>query len=411
VARRPRDARIETRDARARLKPKKEPYWRQIHRGLAVGYYKGARGGSWTIRRTVGKKKFHQRIGLADDYADADGVVVLSYEDTVKRAMRGDDSAPATPRGKRTVGDACEAYIADRKAHGAKSAGEIERVLRADILPTWRNVLLTDATRSRINRWIADLVSAPRRMKGGKTLPADNSKEAKRRRRSTAKKKWSNLRAALNFAYDNDMTDVPVWKGVKDPKNVDPAPDIFPTLDECKRLARRAPADFRPIVEATYQTGAAYGELIAMKVKDYRADSGHVNVFDSKRRNRSIPLTAGGVALFDEITAGRGGDEPMFVRADGRAWKKSEQQRPMAEANALAKISPAITLTKLRKTYGSLLLNSGVSLDVVSTAMGHSDTRITRKHYARFLQGTIDEAIRKALPSLGRRPRKVSRLK
>jgi integrase len=198
------------------------------------------------------------------------------------------------------------------------------------------------------------------------------------------------------------MTALPVWKGVKGLRNIDPPEDTFPTLDECRRLARRAPAQFRPLVEATFQTGAAYGELIALQVKDYRADSGHVVVFDSKPRNRALPLTPDGMALFDELTAGRKGDEYIFTRK-GLPWKKSEQKRPMTEANRLAKISPPITLTKLRKAYGSLLLNAGVSLDVVAKAMGHSDTRITKRHYSRLLQGTIDDQIRAALPSLDQR--------
>ena len=81
----------------------------------------------------------------------------------------------------------------------------------------------------------------------------------------------------------------------------------------------------------------------------------------------------------------------------------------MRDANIAAKIEPAITLTRLRKTYGSLLLNAGVSIDVVAKAMGHSDTRITRRHYGRLLQKTIDDQVRNALPEFGV-SRKVSRL-
>ena len=122
-------------------------------------------------------------------------------------------------------------------------------------------------------------------------------------------------------------------------------------------------------------------------------------------------LTPDGVALFDELTAGKDADAPIFTHKDGRPWKKSEQSRPMAEANTKAKLDPSITLTRLRKAYGSLLLNAGVSLEIVSKAMGHSDPRVTRRHYSRLLQSTIDTEIRAALPSLGSRRRKVARFK
>ena len=94
MARRPRDSQIETREARRRLKARKEPYWRQVHKGLAVGYYKGAHAGSWHVRRIVDGRKAYQRIAKADDYADSDGRSVLSYDEAVKRAMTKDRAKP-----------------------------------------------------------------------------------------------------------------------------------------------------------------------------------------------------------------------------------------------------------------------------------------------------------------------------
>ena len=41
MARRVRDKNIETREARAKLKPRPTPYWRAIGRGLHLGYRKG----------------------------------------------------------------------------------------------------------------------------------------------------------------------------------------------------------------------------------------------------------------------------------------------------------------------------------------------------------------------------------
>lgn len=40
-----RDSRLESRDARSRLKARKEPYWRLISEGVHLGYYHGDRGG------------------------------------------------------------------------------------------------------------------------------------------------------------------------------------------------------------------------------------------------------------------------------------------------------------------------------------------------------------------------------
>ena len=63
-----------TRSARGRLKARREPYWRSISDGLAIGYRKGAKGGTWIARHyTVEAGRRFYALGAADDVADADG--------------------------------------------------------------------------------------------------------------------------------------------------------------------------------------------------------------------------------------------------------------------------------------------------------------------------------------------------
>src|SRR5262249_26892202 len=79
MARTVRDANLETRAARARLKVRQEPYWRAIDRGAHLGYYRGARAGSW-IARLYREGRYHkQDLGRADDVTDGDGLHVLDY--------------------------------------------------------------------------------------------------------------------------------------------------------------------------------------------------------------------------------------------------------------------------------------------------------------------------------------------
>lgn len=81
-----RDVRLETREARSRLKQQHEPYWRLVHQGLYIGYRKGPRGGVWFLRRLVGRRYLKSRLGLADDTRDANGAQVLSYKQAHKKA-------------------------------------------------------------------------------------------------------------------------------------------------------------------------------------------------------------------------------------------------------------------------------------------------------------------------------------
>src|ERR1700678_4003969 len=59
----------------------------KIVTGLALGYRKGLKGGVWYARRhdTEGGYEF-ERLGIADDVADADGVKVLTRDQAYARA-------------------------------------------------------------------------------------------------------------------------------------------------------------------------------------------------------------------------------------------------------------------------------------------------------------------------------------
>jgi hypothetical protein len=56
MARTVRNAKLDTRSARARLFPQKSAYWISISRGFAVGYRKGAKGGMWLAKSVDGAK-------------------------------------------------------------------------------------------------------------------------------------------------------------------------------------------------------------------------------------------------------------------------------------------------------------------------------------------------------------------
>ena len=115
MPRKVRDANLETRTARSRLKVAHKPYFRLIEPGLHLGYRKLANGpGAWIARRYSGAgtlKNANLRtpdgaIVLADDFADADGEEVLSFTQAQNR-VRG----PRVAAGSYTVGSALDDYF------------------------------------------------------------------------------------------------------------------------------------------------------------------------------------------------------------------------------------------------------------------------------------------------------------
>jgi integrase len=73
----------------------------------------------------------------------------------------------------------------------------------------------------------------------------------------------------------------------------------------------------------------------------------------------------------------------------------------MKEACKAAKIEPAIGFHILRHTYASRLAGRGVPMRVIADQLGHTDTRMTEKHYAHLAPSYVAETVRAALQPLG----------
>jgi hypothetical protein len=80
MARRVKERKLETRQARRELKARGKPYWRSIGRGLHVGYRKGKTGGVWVVRRYLGGQSYSVKtIAQADDVEDSNGKSILDF--------------------------------------------------------------------------------------------------------------------------------------------------------------------------------------------------------------------------------------------------------------------------------------------------------------------------------------------
>src|SRR5438874_2715281 len=86
MARTVRNAKLDTRSARAKLPAKKSGYWVPIARGFALGYRRGPKGSVWLARLIDGKVRRETALGSADDALDADGERILDYAQAQARA-------------------------------------------------------------------------------------------------------------------------------------------------------------------------------------------------------------------------------------------------------------------------------------------------------------------------------------
>lgn len=428
MARRTPDARLESRESRSRLTSRGKPHYRLLEPGLHIGYrrLKGRKGrpavaGTWVARHYHGGGSYVvEKIGTADDFSDADGTIILSFAQAQDKArahmVRRAQSANGVT-GPLTVRAAVESYLEFLEAN-RKSAVDARHRVKAHIYPTLGSIQVTSLSTDLLRKWHAGLVRArPRaRTKPGKAQQHrafDGSEEAIRRRRSSANRVLTILKAALNHAfYDGKTPTDAAWRKVKPFKGVDAARIRYLSIAEATRLINASDPEFRSLVQAALQTGCRYGELTRLEVHDFNPDSGTLAVRQSKSgKPRHVVLTDEGVAFFTQLAAGRSGSELLLRRANGEAWRASHQGRPMAVACGRAKIKPSISFHCLRHTWASHAAMNAVPLLVVAKNLGHADTRMVEKHYGHLAPSYVAEAIRAGAPKFGFKPdRKIAAL-
>jgi integrase len=413
---------LDSREARGKLKVRGMPYYGALDKTLHLGYRRlKGKAGTWWARHYIGARQYDvESIGTADDLTDADGVAILNYWQAQARArerMTARTHVAAGKTGPLTVHDTVAEYLQFLETN-RKSAYDARYRAAAFIYPALGDLEVVELTTERLERWHANLAkSAPRlRTREGekqKHREITNDDEARRRRRSTANRTLTVLKAALNRAWRRSkVASNTAWARVEPFENVDAARARYLTVAEAKRLTNAADAEFRPLIQAALQTGARYGELARLQVHDFNRDAGTVGIRQSKSGNpRHIVLTDEGMAVFKQLAAGRSGSDLLIPTADGRAWQKSQQARPMIEACERAKITPRVSFHILRHTWASLSVMNGVPLLVVAKNLGHSDTRMVEKHYGHLAPSYVADAIRAGAPRFGFKPdRKVTTL-
>jgi integrase len=416
MARTVREAALGTRSARLRLPVQTKPYWRVIEQGLHLGYRRRATGGTWIARRRGEHGLYREtKLGLADDLQDANGEGILDFSQAQRAArqwstnqqrLAGGIAPPSS--GPYTVARAMADYLDDYRRRGGKASDSIESVARQNILFELGDTLVVKLTTRRLLDWHRAIAERPRRWRSRPGAKANfaafdrKDAEAVRRRRATANRVLTYLKAALNHAWRAGL--VPsddAWRRVKPFRSVDAPVIRYLSTDEITRLLNGCHGCFRDLVHAALLTGCRYGELCRLKVADYNPDVGTLAIRAGKGGQvRHVTLTDEAPELIERLIAGRSPGDRLLTRNDGRGWKRAEQLRPMREACARAGILPAIGFHVLRHTHASILAMRGVPMAVIARQLGHSDTRMTERHYAHLAPNYVADTIRANFPRL-----------
>jgi integrase len=421
MSRKVRDSNLDTRTARDKLKPRGKPYYRTIDKGLHLGYRKlrGA-AGTWVGRFYVGDENYEvERIATADDSSDANGHDIMDYWQAATEARRRrDQRAKDTAAGVRntgpyTVSNALADYFNWLRTDGRPEdlVADAERRAKAMIEPKLGNTEVQSLTAKGLRAWRDDLVKA-----GARTRTAKNEKQKHRaiegadglrKRQASVNRIFATLRAALNHAFrEGAVASDHEWRKVKPFSRVDGKRTAFLEVDEAQRLVNACDGDFRLLVQAALLTGGRYSSLARLRVRDFHANTGTVELTTRKGNGSERPfpvtLTDEGIAFFRRVCLGRAKGDLMLTK-NGHGWGKNNQVDPMKEACLRAKIEP-IGFNQLRHTWATLALMNGTPDLIVAQNLGHTSTKMIEAHYAHITRKYAKERIQAGAPQFGFKP-------
>ena len=423
---------MDNRTQRLKLGMRNKPYWVPIEEGGHLGYYRGARVTKWLARyREPGSELDYQQetIGQADDYSDANEDTILSWGQAQNKARQWFELLRRNG-GRRPVATKTGMHVDRLKSHGGRSRGytvsdALDDYLEgftgkslyatrsrcdAIIRPELGRHMVAKLTAKQIGDWHRTRAKSPARLRTAKNADKINTRsidneDAVRRRRSTANRDLTVLKAALNRAYQNgSVASDDAWRRVRPFGSVDSAKTRCLSDEEVRRFVNACDPEFKPVVQGMLLTGARYGELCKAKVADFdeaAATLRFVTATTKSKKTRYAYLDPEGTKLLCQLTAGKISDQLIFVRADGGPWKPSSQNRRIESACERGKIEPRATCHDTRRTYGARLAMRGVPLQIIAHALGHADTRTCEKHYAHLLKSHVSETIRKNVAGLG----------
>jgi integrase len=395
MARRVKDATLDSRASRLKLKPRGKPFWKTLERQTALGYRRlTGKAGTWWGRYYLGEGQYKiEALGIADDLSDANDLTILSFWQAVAKAREQMNKRAKIAAGigdPLTVIAALDRYEDDLAAREAGADNGIKRV-RLHLPDGLAKTLVRDLTVDSFKPWHARL-------------------RQHQLSRASINRIGNSLRAALNGAADAEhIADRSAWKiGLKGLRGATKSRNVI--LPDSKVLAivaeaYRESAEFGLLIETAAGTGARYSQLVRVEVQDLQADRNAPRVMmpssrkgrgEKKITHRPVPITPELAARLLKFAGGRPGAAPLLVKPNGQPWGKSEQKRSFVKVRERAGLEAGVSMYSLRHSSIVRQLLAGVPIRVVAVTHDTSTVMIEAT-YSAHINDHADEITRKAL--------------
>jgi integrase len=394
---------IDTAAARAKLAPRRAPYWHKVRPGHFLGYRFMTKGseGNWIAKVKRGDVVSQEPLGKLSELDESqrfEHALKLADKFFTQSAADGLVAASVLPS-RVTLRDALQEYVVKKGAEYGQPGGRARARFNAIVAPfelagsSWIDLPISKLTKKNFedyHQWLREQPIVARR---------GNRRAGEARTASAVNRDIVNLRAALNDAH-RKYGIVDTWKAaLARNKGADGARghDAYMSTEERRRylaaIAELAPG-LAPLAELMMRLPVRPGALAQLTVAhfDKRRNVLHVE-FDKAGAGRKLNLSADPASceLIKRACAGKIGAAPMFADPDGKPWIASTWGDVSREALKRAKLTrklengERLSLYCLRHSRITDLVEAGMGFFAIAQ-IGGTSVQMIEKHYAHLKQ-------------------------
>lgn len=373
---------IDSKTARAKLKPRNEPYWHRLRAGGHLGYRVVPEGeGTWAAKwRDAATGKRHQKsIGtIIDDGKPS------SFDQARRQAEAWfDELEKGVSPGVLTVKDACDQYVAAIRRTDAdkadRTARDFTRLIGGDIIAS---IELGKLRPEHLDGWRDRMSSAPTKIGRGKRL------KEQPRALATINRDMVPLRAALNRVLELGAvsTDLAWRRALKAIPKADRQRGIYLERAERSLMLEKAGAEIKPFLRGLTLLPLRPGALAGLTVGDLNPGTLTLRIGKDKNGGeRRIKLPKATADFLAEQAKGKLPAAPLIGRANGAPWVKDRWKWAVKAAAKEAKLPTGTTAYTLRHSVITDLVSSGLDLLTIAQISGTSVAMI-EAHYGHLRQ-------------------------
>jgi integrase len=378
--------RIDTLAGRNKLPPRQAPYFIKLDKGQSLGYRQGKTGGSWLARLINADDKtlyFKIVVNVNDPQKE--------YGEAVKQAQEWFSLQEKGVKTDYLLKDAIDDYLNYLQKEKSAAVHKTAAGVLKGIPERLQKIPVHELTTRQLDKWRVSFLS--------------ESKDAElvRRSQNTSNRRWSDLRACLNRAFQQGyVVDKTAWDRIQPYKKAQKGRQIFWTPREANNLLTAAKAlnrDFYRLIKAGLLTGCRIGELTSLKVKDFDKANELLSIKASKTGHREVFLSTPAVTFFKAMAKDK---HPAAWLLDykGREWPEDYHHKLFRRCRKNAEIDPDSTFYCARHYHISQGLQAGISVDLIAKNCGTSPAMI-HQFYGKFTRTAQKEAAAKLGNAMG----------